>query len=39
MPESFYKEWQRKLGLHLVLVALQGQFTISVEQDEQHCLH
>ena len=27
-----YKEWQRMLGQHLVLVTLYGQFTISIEQ-------
>ena len=33
MPKNIYKEWQIRLGSHLVLVALDGQFTISVEQD------
>ena len=29
------KKWQRMLGLHLVLVTLHEQFTISIEQDKQ----
>ena len=29
----FYKEWQLKLGFHLVLVTLHGQFTIIMEQE------
>jgi hypothetical protein len=29
-----YKEWQIMLGLHLVLVTLHTQFTISIEQDK-----
>ena len=33
MREDIYKGRQRMLGLHLVLVTLHGQFTISIEQD------
>ena len=31
----FYKEWQMILGLHLTLVALHTQFTISIKQDNR----
>ena len=34
MPKFPYKEWEIMLGLHLVLVALHGQFTISIEEDK-----
>ena len=34
MSNYFYKEWQIMLGLHLVLVTLPEQFTISIEQVE-----
>ena len=30
----FFKEWKILLDLHLVLVTLQGLFTISIEQDK-----
>ena len=39
MPKLFYKEWQPMLSIHLVLVILHRQFTISTEQDKQNWWH
>ena len=34
LPKAFYDERQKMFALHLVLVTLHMQFTISVEQDK-----
>ena len=39
MPNFFYKEWELILGLHLVLMTLYMQFTISNEQEKYNWWH
>ena len=37
MPKDIvYKEWQMMLGLHLLLVTLDGQLTLSIKQDKKN---